>query len=219
MSNDVDEELEKIFENNKAWAQRIQREQPHLFERLSHQQHPDFLWIGCSDSRVPANNIISMPPGELFVHRNIANLVVPGDLSCMSVLQYAVDVLGVKHIVVCGHYGCGGVKAAMSNESHGLIDSWLYPIRDLYHQHRQTLDPETDDEARVNRLCELNVIEQVANISRTPVVQKAWGRGQHLKVHGVIYSIKDGILHDLNARVSGVEQTPPSFHVKSGEIQ
>ncbi|MCB1756171.1 MAG: carbonate dehydratase [Gammaproteobacteria bacterium] len=209
--------MDRLFENNKIWAERMRQEQPDFFERLCNQQSPEFLWIGCSDSRVPANEIVNMMPGELFVHRNVANLVLPGDLNCMSVLQYAVEVLKVKHILVCGHYGCGGVQAAMSNLSHGMIDGWLHNIKNVYHKHRQTLDLASSEEERLNRLCEVNVIEQVANLSQTPVVQKAWGRGDPLTIHGVIYSIKDGILKDLNVRVMGVQQTPASFHIKDSQ--
>ena len=211
--NRVDQEMAKLFENNKIWAEKVRREQPDFFEKLTHQQKPEFLWIGCSDSRVPANEIVNMLPGELFVHRNVANLVLPGDLNCMSVLHYAVEVLEVKHILVCGHYGCGGVSAALSNRSHGMIDGWLHNIKNVYHKHHQQLDLASTDEERLDRLCELNVIEQVANVSQTPVVQKAWGRGSPLTVHGVIYSISDGILKDLNVRVMGVQQTPRSFHI------
>jgi carbonic anhydrase len=213
MSEETDKEMDKLFEDNKIWAEKIRKEQPDFFEKLSQQQKPDFLWIGCSDSRVPANEIVNMMPGELFVHRNVANLVLPGDLNCMSVLQYAVEVLEVKHILVCGHYGCGGVKEAMSNVSQGLIDGWLYNIRNIYNKHRQSLDMMGNEEDRVNRLCELNVIEQVANVSQTPIVQKAWARGLPLTVHGVIYGIQDGVLKDLNVRVKGTEQTPESFHL------
>lgn len=213
-NENIDEEMDILFKNNKIWAENISKEHPDFFEKLCNQQNPDYLWIGCSDSRVPANEIVNLMPGELFVHRNVANLVLPGDLNCMSVLQYAVENLKVKHILVCGHYGCGGVKAALSNESHGIIDGWLHNIKNVYHKHREVLDLATDDEERMNRLCELNVVEQVANVSQTPVVQKAWGRGIPLTVHGVIYSIRDGILKDLNVRVMGVQQTPKSFHIK-----
>ncbi len=213
-NENIDEEMDILFKNNKIWAEKISKEHPDFFEKLCSQQNPDYLWIGCSDSRVPANEIVNLMPGELFVHRNVANLVLPGDLNCMSVLQYAVENLKVKHILVCGHYGCGGVKAALSNESHGIIDGWLHNIKNVYHKHREVLDLATDDEERMNRLCELNVVEQVANVSQTPVVQKAWGRGIPLTVHGVIYSIRDGILKDLNVRVMGVQQTPKSFHIK-----
>lgn len=214
-----DEVMEKIFENNKIWAARIQEERPGFFEELSKQQGPEFLWIGCSDSRVPANEIVNLMPGELFVHRNVANLVLPGDLNCMSVLEYAVEILNIQHIIVCGHYGCGGVKAAMSNQSHGIIDGWLHNIKNVYHKHRETLNLVGDEEERMNRLCELNVIEQVANVSQTPIVQKAWGRGTPLTVHGVVYSLKDGILKDLHVRVRDAEQTPESFHIKTEDEQ
>lgn len=208
------EDMNKIFENNKIWAAQVQKERPGFFEELSKQQGPEFLWIGCSDSRVPANEIVNLMPGELFVHRNVANLVLPGDLNCMSVLEYAIEILKIRHIIVCGHYGCGGVKAAMSNQSHGIIDGWLHNIKNVYHKHRESLNMLRDEEDRMNRLCELNVIEQVANVSQTPIVQKAWGRGFPLTIHGVVYGLKDGILQDLNVRVEGAQQTPVSYHIK-----
>ena len=193
--------LKPLFDNNRDWAEKIAKEQPGFFEQLSKQQNPEYLWIGCSDSRVPANEIVALPPGEVFVHRNIANVVVHTDLNCLSVIQYAVEVLKVKHIIVCGHYGCGGVKAAMESDSHGLIDNWLRHIRDIYRFHVDELDTINDPEARKDRLCELNVIEQVANVCNTTMVRRAWEAGQELMVHGWIYRLDDGLLRDLNVCV------------------
>jgi len=193
--------LKPLFDNNRDWAEKIAKEQPGFFEQLSKQQNPEYLWIGCSDSRVPANEIVALPPGEVFVHRNIANVVVHTDLNCLSVIQYAVEVLKVKHIIVCGHYGCGGVKAAMESDSHGLIDNWLRHIRDVYRFHADELDTINDPEARKDRLCELNVIEQVANVCNTTMVRRAWEAGQELMVHGWIYRLEDGLLRDLNVCV------------------
>lgn len=189
-------ELKHIIEKNRAWAERITAEDPDFFYRLSQQQSPEYMWIGCSDSRVPANQIVDLPPGEIFVHRNIANVVVHTDLNCLSVLQFAVDVLKVKHIIVCGHYGCGGVKAALENQEHGLIDNWLRHIKDVIRLNAHEFEG-LDHAARINRLCELNVKEQVMNVSNTTIVQKAWRRGAELTVHGWIYNIENGILRDL----------------------
>ncbi len=189
--------LEPLFESNREWAERIEQEQPGFFEALSRQQSPEYLWIGCADSRVPANEIINLPPGEVFVHRNIANVVVHTDLNCLSVIQYAVEVLKVKHIIVCGHYGCGGVAASLDDQEHGLIDNWLRHIRDVYRLYANELDNIADPNARRDRLCELNVIEQVANVCDTTMVQQAWKGGQELSVHGWIYRLEDGLLHDL----------------------
>ena len=190
--------LTKLLKNNREWASEINREDPGFFEQLSKQQTPEYLWIGCADSRVPANEIVNLPAGEVFVHRNIANVVVHTDLNCLSVIQYAVDVLKVKHIIVCGHYGCGGVKASMDDEEHGLIDNWLRHIRDVYRFHRDQLDAIEDCEERKDRLCELNVIEQVSNVCNTTIVRKAWKRGQPLAIHGWIYRLEDGLLRDLD---------------------
>ncbi len=195
--------LRRLFDNNREWAKRIEREHPGFFEQLSKQQNPEYLWIGCADSRVPANEIINLPPGEVFVHRNIANLVVHTDLNCLSVIQYAVAVLKVKHIIVCGHYGCGGVRAAMDDANHGLIDNWLRHIRDVYRYHRETLEAIEDIEQRRERLCELNVIEQVANVCNTTMVRDAWACGQELAIHGWIYRLEDGLLHDLDVTTTG----------------
>ena len=200
--------LDHIFENNRRWAEEVEREQPGFFAALAAQQKPGILWIGCADSRVPANQITGLAPGEVFVHRNVANVVGHADLNCLSVLQYAVDVLGVHHVVVCGHYGCGGVRAALDNQRFGLIDNWLLHLKDVYWEHQQQLDA-LDDAARFDRLCELNVIEQVANTCRTSIVQEAWRRGQALSVHGWIYRLHDGRLRDLGPTVTAPEELAP----------
>ncbi len=189
-----------LFARNRLWAERIKEINPDFFAKLSAQQNPEFLWIGCSDSRVPANQIIDLPPGEVFVHRNIANVVVPSDLNCLSVIQYAVEVLEVRHIIVCGHYGCGGVKAAMSPDNHGLIDNWLRHIRNVKRLHEHAFEHVHDEEEALDRLCELNVVEQVHNVCATTIVRDAWLRGADLRVEGWVYSIKDGILHGLCSR-------------------
>jgi carbonic anhydrase len=186
-----------LFENNRRWAAAITAAQPEFFQRLAAQQVPEYLWIGCSDSRVPANEIVGLLPGQLFVHRNVANVVVHTDLNCLSVLQYAVDVLGVRHVILCGHYGCGGVRAALDNAKLGLIDNWLRHVQDVAAQHRVTLDTRGDAEARVDRLCELNVVAQALHVCETTVVQDAWSRGQQLHVHSWIYGLRDGRLRDL----------------------
>ena len=206
--------LNKLLENNKKWASKIKAANPDFFSKLSKQQHPEYLWIGCSDSRVPANEIVNMLPGEIFVHRNIANLVIHTDLNCLSVIQYAVDVLKVKHIIVCGHYGCGGIKAAMDNLEHGLIDNWLRNIKDVYRYYQMTIDSHADEKERTNLLCELNVIEQVANVCHTTIVQSAWKSGQELTIHGWIYGIEDGILKDLNVSVSNVSEISQIHRIK-----
>lgn len=190
--------LSKLFKRNQAWAAALTERDPDFFQRLARQQAPDYLWIGCADSRVPANDIVDLMPGEMFVHRNVANVVVPSDLNCLSVMQYAVEVLHVEHIIVCGHYGCGGVRAAMLNSRHGLIDNWLRHVQDVMHKHAAVLDAIADEDERLDRLCEFNVIEQVANVGRTTIVQDAWERGQSLELHGWIYSISDGLLKDLS---------------------
>ncbi len=191
------ENLKKLLHNNRAWADQMLTQQPDFFQKLSQQQAPEFLWIGCSDSRVPANEIVNLMPGELFVHRNVANVVVHTDLNCLSVVQYAVEALKVKHIIVCGHYGCGGVKAALQNSRFGLIDNWLRHIQDVMGKHEAVLSGMTDADEQFDKLCELNVIEQAANVCQTTVVQSAWERGQELSVHAWIYSIADGLIRDL----------------------
>ena len=194
--------LSHLFAKNKAWAAEMIRHDPEFFERLSRQQAPQYLWIGCSDSRVPANQIVGLVPGEMFVHRNVANIVVHTDLNCLSALQFAVDVLRVGHIVVCGHYGCGGVLAALRDDRLGLIDNWLRHVQDVRSRHRARLDALETEAQRHERLCELNVIEQVANVSLTTVVRDAWLRGQSLAVHGWIYGLRDGLLRDLGMCVT-----------------
>jgi len=190
--------LKHLFENNLEWAASIKEKDPNFFTQLSKQQSPEYLWIGCSDSRVPANQITNLQPGEVFVHRNIANIVVHTDLNCLSVIQYAVEVLKVKHIIVCGHYGCGGIKAALENHEHGLIDNWLRHIKDVIRFNKSKFD-ELTHENKLNLLCELNVKEQVKNICSTTIVQNAWKEGKKLSIHGWIYSIDNGILKDLDS--------------------
>ena len=190
--------LNHLFENNKAWAGRIREQDADFFLKLSRQQLPGYLWIGCSDSRVPANEIVGLLPGELFVHRNVANLVVHTDLNCLSVMQFAVDILKVRHIIVCGHYGCSGVKAALRRERLGLSDNWLRHVQDVRQKHQHLLASVGGDSAACDRLCELNVIEQVANVRDTTIARNAWERGQELAVHGWIYGLHDGLLRDLN---------------------
>lgn len=197
--------LAHLFERNQAWADAINKEDPGFFARLSKQQTPEYLWIGCSDSRVPANQIIDLPPGEVFVHRNIANVVVHTDLNCLSVIQFAVEALKVKHIIVCGHYGCGGVKASMEQQDHGLVDNWLRHIKDVNRFNAHKMEG-LDGNEKLDLLCELNVIEQVANVCNTTTVQDAWKNGAELSVHGWIYNIENGILKDLDACVSSNEQ-------------
>jgi carbonic anhydrase len=190
--------LAHLFENNRSWAAALTHADPAFFERLAGIQAPEYLWIGCSDSRVPANQIVGLVPGELFVHRNVANVVVHTDLNCLSVLQFAVDVLHVKHVIVCGHYGCGGVAAALRDDKLGLIDNWLRHVQDVGAKHRSQLETLPDETKRLARLCELNVIEQVRNVGDTTVVRDAWRRGQELFVHGWIYDVHDGLLRDLD---------------------
>jgi carbonic anhydrase len=196
--------LSDLFANNRAWAGEMTRQDPNFFERLSQQQAPQYLWIGCSDSRVPANQIVGLLPGEMFVHRNIANIVVHTDLNCLSTIQFAVDVLQVRHIIVCGHYSCGGVMAALHDDKLGLVDNWLRHVQDVRVKYRAELDALDSDDERLARLCEWNVIEQVANVSRTTVVRDAWARGQSLAVHGWIYGLRDGLLRDLVVSVNAV---------------
>ena len=201
-----------LFEKNREWAAKVNAEDPNFFNKLSEQQKPDYLWIGCADSRVPANQIVDLLPGEVFVHRNIANVVVHTDLNCLSVIQYAVDVLQVKHIMVVGHYGCGGIKAAMETKEYGLIDNWLRHIKDVYRIHKTEVDAITDEYERFDRMCELNVIEQVANVCQTSIVHNAWQRGQELTVHGWCYSIKNGHITDLKVTVSNEEEAVVRLH-------
>lgn len=194
--------LEHLFTQNREWARAISTRDPQFFQKLSEQQAPEYLWIGCADSRVPANEIVDLLPGELFVHRNVANLVIHTDFNCLSVIEYAVSVLRVKHIIVCGHYGCGGVRAALQDRRLGLIDNWLRHIRDVRLRHRAELDALPSEDSQVDRLCELNVAEQVLNVCQTTMVQSAWEEGRKLDVHGWIYSLQDGLLRDLAVGVS-----------------
>ena len=190
--------IDKIIDGNKSWSESLRAKHPEFFETLSKQQNPEYLWIGCSDSRVPSTQLVGMNPGEMFVHRNVANVVVHTDLNCLSVIQYAIDALRVKHVIVCGHYGCGGVKAAMNNSKLGLIDNWLRHIQDIAEKYEHLLSKIEDKYSRLDKLCELNVIEQTINVCQTTVVQSAWERGAEFAVHGLIYSLKDGLLRDLN---------------------
>ena len=194
-------DLHRLLDQNRAWAEDIKASDPDFFQNLAKQQTPRFLWIGCADSRVPSTQLAGLKPGEMFVHRNVANLVVHTDFNCLSVMQYAVDVLKVEHIIVCGHDGCGGVKAAMGNLQFGLIDNWLRHVQDVVHEHEEELAKIEDDNKRLDRLCELNVIEQVRNVGRTTIVQSAWERGQELVVHGWIYGLQDGLLRDLGVSI------------------
>ena len=197
--------LKHLFERNLTWANEIKEQDPDFFSQLSKQQAPEYLWIGCADSRVPANQIVNLPPGEVFVHRNIANVVVHTDLNCLSVIQFAVDILKVKHIIVCGHYGCAGIKAALENEEHGLIDNWLRHIKDVSRFHADKLKGLKQDQ-KLDSLCELNVIEQVTNVCNSTIVQNAWKNGADLSVHGWVYSINNGVLKDLNSSYSSLEE-------------
>jgi carbonic anhydrase len=194
--------LKHLFDENREWASKIKESDPDFFTKLSNQQTPEYLWIGCSDSRVPANQLVNKLPGEIVVHRNIANVVVHSDLNCLSVIQYAVDVLKIKHIIVCGHYGCGGIKAAMDNQEHGLIDNWLRHIKDVYRYHQTEIDSCPGEEDKFKRLCELNVVEQVSNICHTTIVQNAWKSDHGLAIHGWIYGIETGLLKDLNVCIT-----------------
>jgi len=198
-------DLKRLLDQNRSWAESIKANDPDFFQTLAKQQSPTFLWIGCSDSRVPATQLVGMVPGEMFVHRNVANVVDHTDFNCLSVMQYAVDVLKVEHIIVCGHHGCGGVKAAMDNLQLGLIDNWLRHVQDVLHEHEELLSQFADTGERLDRLCELNVIEQVLNVGRTTIVQSAWQRGQELVVHGWIYGLEDGLLRDLGVTIDHAE--------------
>ena len=199
-------DLSALLENNRAWAEGIKSREPGFFEALAKQQSPGYLWIGCSDSRMPATQLVGLRPGEMFVHRNVANVVVHTDFNCLSVMQFAVEVLKVRHIIVCGHYGCGGVEAAMQDRRLGLIDNWLRHVQDVMHKHAARLARVEDGARKLNRLCELNVVEQVLSVCRTTVVQGAWGRGQELSVHGWVYGLEDGLLRDLGVSVSGQDE-------------
>jgi carbonic anhydrase len=215
------ETLEHLLQNNRAWAEKIKAQDPEFFVSLSKQQNPHYLWIGCSDSRVPANQIIDVTPGDMFVHRNVANVVVHTDLNCLSVVQYAVEALQVKHLIVCGHYGCGGVRAALENSTLGLIDNWLRHVQDVRQKHEAVL-AQVNEAERLNKLCELNVIEQVSNLCQTTIVQSAWQRGQQLFVHGWIYGLNDGLIRDLNVSTDSQAQLAANqrdANVRNGDAQ
>ena len=196
--------LSDLFDNNRRWAQQVTARNPQFFRSLVAQQSPRYLWIGCSDSRVPANEIVGLAPGELFVHRNVANIVVHSDLNCLSVLQYAIDVLKIEHVIVCGHYGCGGVRAAYVKSSLGFIDNWLRHVRDVHDRYHDLITRSDSEDAAVNRLCELNVVEQVDHVCQTTIVQDAWRRQQPLAIHGWIYDLRDGLLRDLQCTATGL---------------
>jgi carbonic anhydrase len=205
--------LDELFENNRAWANSVRTSDPDFFQKLADQQNPEYLWIGCSDSRVPANQIAGLLPGEIFVHRNVANIVVHTDFNCLTVLQYAVEILQVKHIIVVGHYGCGGIRAAYEDTDNGLIDNWLRNIKDVQHRHRARIEAIDGEEARMDLLCELNVMTQVSHVCQTTIAQNAWARGQKLAVHGWVYSLQDGLLKDLDCTVDRVEQVADVYRV------
>jgi len=204
-------DLSHLFENNRTWARSIREQDPEFFSKLSRQQWPEYLWIGCSDSRVPANQIVGLLPGELFVHRNVANLVVHTDLNCLTVMQFAVDILKVRHVIVCGHYGCSGVLAALRNDRIGLSDNWLRHVQDVRQKHEQALSSAGGDARASDRLCELNVIEQVANVCETTIARDAWERGQELAVHGWVYGIQDGLLRDLGITVTSQRESRATY--------
>ena len=203
--------LDQLFKNNRAWAESILREDPNFFAKLSRQQKPAYLWIGCSDSRVPANEIVGLMPGELFVHRNVANLVVHTDLNCLSVMQFAVEILKVRHVIVCGHYGCSGVSAALRRERLGLSDNWLRHVQDVRQKHESHLAATSNEQEACDRLCELNVVEQVANVCQTTIARDAWERGQELAIHGWIYGLKDGLLRDLKTTVTNLSEASSGY--------
>lgn len=208
-----------LLEGNKAWVQKRLEQDPDFFEKLSQGQNPQFLWIGCSDSRVPANEITNTQPGDIFVHRNIANMVVHSDMNLLSVLDYAVNILKVKHVIVCGHYGCGGVKAAMQNEQFGLVDNWLRFIKDVYRTHSKELDSIADEEERFNRLVEVNVIEQVLDLTKTTIIHNAWTQRKEPKVHGWVYSLKTGLIKDLGVSFDHTSKLAPIYRVNNTVVE
>lgn len=210
-------DIQNLIQNNQKWAQNKTLKDPEFFKTLSKIQNPEYLWIGCSDSRIPPNEIVGLNPGELFVHRNVANLILHTDMNCLSVVQFAIEILQVKHIIVCGHYGCSGVRTAMENKQHGLIDHWLRDIKDLYETHSATLKELPTDAARFARLCELNVVEQAQNLSYTQFVQNAWDRGQKLTIHGWIYGLEDGLVKDLGISLSDPKHIPNLYRFQNSE--
>ena len=210
--------LEKLFENNREWSANILKKDPKFFEKLQKQQNPDYFWVGCSDSRVLASEIMNLLPGEVFVQRNVANQVVHSDMNCLSALQFAVDVLKVRHVIVCGHYDCGGVKAALNEERHGLVDNWLMHVRDTVKKHRKSLEAMETEKERVDRICELNVVEQVENICNTTVMEDAWSRGQEVIVHGLIYGLHDGHLRNLDVSISSSDEVYPKYQYAKKRI-
>lgn len=207
--------MKDLLANNRLWAAGMTAQDPLFFKRLAEQQSPKILWIGCSDSRVPASEIIGLMPGEVFVHRNIANMVIHTDLNCLSVIQYAVQVLEVEDIIVCGHYGCGGIKAALETQSHGLIDNWLGHVKDIYRFHENTINQLKTEQEKQTHMCELNVIEQVHNVCRTTMIQHAWKAGKKLSIHGWIYDVKDGLIQDLKVTIKHVKQLPKHHQINS----
>lgn len=217
--NNKNSVLEQLFANNRQWADSMTARDPDFFSKLLSQQSPEFLWIGCSDSRVPANTIVGLEPGELFVHRNVANVVVHSDLNSLSVVQFAIDVLRVKHIIVCGHYGCSGVKTALERRRVGLADNWLRHVQDVYNKHTAFLPTEMTPHDRSDRLCELNVIEQVVNVCQTTILQDAWDRGQQVTVHSWVYSLEDGLIRDLGLAVSDLDSLAPQLESSLARYQ
>ena len=211
--------LRHLFDHNRAWAEGVRERDPEFFLNLSRQQSPEYLWIGCSDSRVPANQIVGLAPGELFVHRNVANVVVHTDLNCLSVMQFAVDVLKVRHIIVCGHYGCSGVRAALYRDRLGLVDNWLRHVQDVLQKHDALLAALSDESERCDRLCELDVVEQVANVCQTTIVREAWEHGQELAVHGWIYGLQDGLLRDLNIAATSAQEVDLNYQAAISSIR
>ena len=213
------QDIEELLQNNRLWAAQMIAQDPEYFTSLAAQQAPAYLWIGCADSRVPATQLVDLPPGQMFVHRNVANVVVHSDLNCLAVLNFAVDVLHVRHIIVCGHYGCGGVEAALNNRSFGLIDNWLRHVQDVRNKHADLLSTSEDNAHRLRRLCELNVIEQVVNVCHTTIVQTAWARNQTLAVHGWIYGIGDGILRDVAITITHPDDLTVQYENAVGRVQ
>lgn len=212
-------EIKDLFANNRAWAESVARQDPTFFDRLSLQQSPKFMWIGCSDSRVPANQITGLAPGEMFVHRNVGNIVVHTDLNCLSVLHFAIDVLKVEHVIVCGHYGCSGVAAAYHSRPLGLADNWIRHIQDVAERHRDLLRSVPDENTRIDQLCALNALQQAVNVCRTTVVQDAWKRGQQLTIHGLVYRLKDGLIRDMGFSVGSAEEFGDYYQKALEKIQ